>query len=74
MAAGSNSQHHSPRLASLGVRFLLLCGLSITLLIVDQRENHLEPGRRALCAAGYPLRSVVDSRVGLWLWINEKSS
>lgn len=74
MAAGSDSQHHSPRLASLGVRFLLLCGLSITLLIVDQRENHLDTVRRALSAAVYPLRAVVDAPVALWHWVNDTTT
>jgi len=74
MAAGSDSQHHSPRLASLGVRFLLLCGLSITLLIIDQRENHLDTARRALDAAVEPLRTVVDAPVALWQWINDTTT
>ena len=74
MAAGSDSRHHSPRLATLGVRFLLLCGLSITLLIVDQRENHLTTLRRALSAAVYPLRAAVDAPVTFWHWINDTTT
>ncbi|NOX69530.1 MAG: rod shape-determining protein MreC [Gammaproteobacteria bacterium] len=74
MAAGTDSQHRSPRLASLGVRFLLLCGLSITLLIVDQRENHLDTVRRAVDAAVEPLRTIVDAPVALWQWINDTTT
>ena len=62
MAAGSDSQHHT---AALGIRVLLLCGLSITLLIIDQRENHLDTVRRALSAAVYPLRAIVDAPVAM---------
>jgi len=71
MAAGTESQHHSSRLASLGVRFLLLCGLSIVLLIVDQRDNHLDSVRRAISATVYPLRAIVDAPVVFWHWVNE---
>lgn len=74
MAAGTDSQHRSPRLASLGVRFLLLCGLSITLLIIDQRENHLDTARRAVDAAVEPLRTIVDAPVALWQWINDTTT
>lgn len=39
-------------------------------MVVDQRENHLGTLRRALSAAVYPLRVVVDAPVTFWHWIN----
>jgi rod shape-determining protein MreC len=74
MPAGSVSQRHSSRPAALGIRFLLLCGLSITLLIIDQRENHLDTARRALGATVYPLRVIVDAPLAIWNWIDETTT
>ena len=74
MAAGTESQRHSSRSAALGIRFLLLCGLSITLLIVDQRENHLDAARRALSATVYPLRVIVDAPLAIWNWADETTT
>ena len=71
MAAGTDSQHHSSRPAAIGIRFLLLCGLSIALLIIDQRENHLDTVRRAVGATVYPLRVIVDAPVASWRWVDE---
>ena len=74
MPAGTVSQRHSSRPAALGIRFLLLCGLSITLLIIPQRENHLDTARRALGAAVYPLRVIVDAPLAIWNWIDETTT
>lgn len=74
MAAGTDSHRHTSRPAALGVRFLLLCGLSIALLIIDQRENHLDTVRRALSATVYPLRVIVDAPVAIWNWIDETTT
>jgi rod shape-determining protein MreC len=56
------------------MRFLLLCGLSITLLIIDQRENHLDAARRALSATVYPLRVIVDAPLAIWYWADETTT
>jgi len=53
---------------------LLLCGLSLTLLIIDQRENHLDTARRALSATVYPLRVIVDAPIAFWRWIDETTT
>lgn len=74
MPAGTESQRHSSRPTALGVRFLLLCGLSLTLLIIDQRENHLDTARRALSATVYPLRVIVDAPIAFWHWIDETTT
>jgi rod shape-determining protein MreC len=48
--------------------------LSITLLIIDQRENHLDTARRALGATVYPLRVIVDAPLAMWHWIDETTT
>ncbi len=71
MASGSDSQHRSPHPPALGLKFLLLFVLSIVILIVDHRDNHLDTLRRTISAAVYPLRVVVDAPVSVWRWLDE---
>ncbi|MGH8193391.1 MAG: hypothetical protein ACREQ8_03180, partial [Woeseiaceae bacterium] len=73
-AAGSDSQHRSTRTPALGLRFLILAGISIFLLIDDHRENHLDAVRKAIGAAVYPLRVVVDAPVSAWRWIQDTTA
>ncbi len=73
-SARSNNQHRSTRTPALGLRFLLLAGASILLLVVDQRENHLDTVRKALGAAVYPLRVIVDAPVSSVRWIRESTA
>ena len=68
MVAGSEKQAHAARAPALGLRFLVLFGLSVVLLILDHRNNHLDTLRRTVSAAVYPLRVVVDAPVSLWQW------
>lgn len=73
-AANSNSQFGSSFSPALGLRFLLLAGLSILLLIIDHRDNHLDAARKAIGAAVYPLRVLVDAPVSAWQWANETTA
>lgn len=57
-----------------GLRFLLLAGLSLFLLIADQRSDWLDTARKTIGAAVYPLRVVVDAPISLWRWIGESTS
>lgn len=74
VAASSGSQHRFSRTPALGLRLLLLVTLSILLLVIDHRENHLEAVRKAIGAAVYPLHVVVDAPVSLWRWIGETTA
>ena len=56
---------------ALGLRLLLLASLSILILVVDHRENHLDAVRRAIGATVYPLRVVVDAPIAIWRWMRE---
>lgn len=56
------------------MRFLLLAALSILLLVLDHRDNHLRKVRQAIDGAVHPLRVLVDAPVSAWLWISETTT
>ena len=70
----ADKQHRSPNSPALGLRFLLLAALSILLLVIDHRNNHLDAARKAIGATVYPLRVVVDAPVTLWRWLGDTTS
>ncbi len=70
----ADKQHRSPYSPALGLRFLLLAGLSILLLVIDHRYNHLDTARKAIGASVYPLRVIVDAPVSLWRWLGDTTS
>ena len=70
-AAKSNSPHRSPYSPALGLRLLLLAGLSILLQYIDHRDNHLDAVRKTIGATVYPLRIIVDAPVSSWRWVEE---
>lgn len=75
MVAGKpDSKHRSSKAAALGLRFLFLAGLSVVLLIIDHRENHLDALRKTIGATVYPLRVIVDAPVSAWRWVGDASS
>ena len=74
MAAAKTDKHRSPNSPALGLRFLLLAGLSIVLMVIDHRDNHLDAVRKAIGATVYPLRVVVDAPVSLWRWIENTTA
>ena len=74
VAAKSDLQHRSSKTPALGLRFLLLAALSIALLIVDHRENHLDAVRKTIGATVYPLRVLVDAPVSAWHWLQETTA
>ncbi len=73
-STNSSSQFGTSFSPALGFRFLLLAVLSILLLVIDNRENHLDAVRKAIGAAVYPLRIVVDAPVSAWHWANETTA
>ena len=74
VASKSDNQFGSPFMPSLGLRFLLLAGLSILLLIIDHRDNHLDAARKAIGATVYPLRVIVDAPVSAWRWMDDTTA
>ena len=72
--AKSDNKHRAPNAPALGLRFLLLAGLSILLLVFDQRNNYLDATRKAIGAAVYPLRVLVDAPISTWQWLRESTT
>jgi len=48
--------------------------VSIILMVVDHRQNHLAAVRQAIGAAVYPIQIVVDAPFRLWEWIRESTA
>lgn len=71
--ARTDNQNWSQRTPALGLRLLLLAALSMLILVVDHRENHLDAVRRAIGTTVYPLHVVVDAPVALWHWVRDNS-
>ena len=67
----SQSNRNPARIPALGFRALALVVLSILLMWLDHRENHLDAVRRAIGAAVYPIQIIVDAPARLWGWTRE---
>ena len=74
MVASRDSSTGSGRIPALGLRFLGLFFVSILLMYVDNRDNHLDTVRNGIGAAVYPLRVVVDAPIRFWRWIGESTT
>jgi rod shape-determining protein MreC len=71
----SRQQNINPtRGPALGLRFLVLIFLSIVLMYVDNRDDHLNAVRKTIGVAVYPLRVVVDAPVRFWSWLGDSTS
>lgn len=73
-AARTERSHRAPHSRALGLRFSLLAALSILLLVIDYRDNHLDTVRTAIGATVYPLRVMVDAPVSVWRWAGETTA
>lgn len=73
MVASRNNTSNPARLPALGLRTLVLMFLSILLMFLDNRDNHLDAVRNAIGTAVYPLRVIVDAPFRLWTWASEGS-
>lgn len=72
---GSHKNRSNPaRIPALGIRVLLFMALSILLMVLDHRQNHLDALRRAIGATVYPIQIVVDAPFRLWRWFSESTT
>lgn len=71
MVSSPSNRSGLARIPALGLRALALICLSILLMVLDHRDNHLDAARRAIGAAVYPIQIVVDAPVRFWAWIRE---
>ena len=74
MVASRGNSSNPARIPGLGVRVLVLILISILLMYFDHRDNHLDGIRRAVGAAVYPVRIVVDAPVSFWEWLGESTT
>jgi rod shape-determining protein MreC len=74
MVASRESNNNPGRIPALGLRFLALILVSILLMYVDNRDNHLDAVRSSIGAAVYPLRIIVDAPARLWSWLGESTT
>jgi rod shape-determining protein MreC len=68
MAATRDNSSNPARIPALGFRALALILLSLLLMFLDHREQHLEQVRDTIGTALYPLQLVVDSPARLIEW------
>jgi rod shape-determining protein MreC len=69
------SENTNPaRIPALGARVLVCIALSILLMVLDHRQNHLDTVRKTIGAAVYPLQIMVDAPFRLWSWLSENTA
>ena len=74
MVASRESSSNPGRVPALGLRFLGLIFISILLMYVDNRDNHLDTVRTSVGAALYPVRVIVDAPVRFWNWLSRSTT
>jgi rod shape-determining protein MreC len=74
MITTRSSNIHLARIPALGVRVLALMALSILLMVLDHRQNHLDTVRRVIGAAVYPIQVAVDAPFRMWEWLAESTA
>ena len=74
MVASRESSSNPGRIPALGLRFLGLIFISILLMYVDNRDNHLDTVRTSVGAALYPVRVIVDAPVRFWNWLGSSTT
>lgn len=74
VASTADSEHRSTKSPALGLRLLLFAALSVALLVLDHRQNHLDAVRKVIGATVYPLRILVDAPVSTWHWIRDNTA
>ena len=62
------------RIPALGVRLLVCVALSVSLMVIDHRQHHLDSVRKSIGVAVYPLQVIVDSPFRLWRWLSESTA
>jgi rod shape-determining protein MreC len=68
---GSDTRPIIGRGPSLVARFLLLAGLSIALMVADQRNNYLVQVRSVMSTGVYPLQWLVDAPFRATSWVTD---
>ena len=71
----SRANNSNPaRIPALGVRALIFMAISIVLMVLDHRQDHLERVRDFIGVAVYPLQIIVDAPFRLWEWMDDSTT
>lgn len=74
MVDSRGNSSNPARIPALGVRTLILILISIVLMYLDHRENHLDAVRKGVGVAVYPIQLIVDAPVRFWAWLGESTT
>ena len=74
MVASRGNNSNPARIPALGIRVLALIIMSIVVMYLDHRRNHLDGIRKGIGAAVYPVQVVVDAPVRLWEWLGQSTT
>ena len=74
MVTSRSGNTNPARIPALGMRVLVCLALSILLMVIDHRQNHLDTVRKAIGAAVYPIQLIVDAPFRLWNGISEMTA
>jgi len=74
MVSYGSSDTNPARIPALGIRVLICVALSVLLMVLDHREDHLSSIRKGVGVAVYPIQVVVDSPFRLWSWLTDSTA
>ena len=74
MVTNRSGNTNPARIPALGIRLLVCVALSVLLMVIDHRENHLDTIRKTIGAVVYPIQIVVDAPFRFWDWITENTA
>jgi rod shape-determining protein MreC len=74
MLTNRSANTNPARIPALGLRLLVCIALSILLMVLDHRQNHLDAVRKAISAAVYPIQVIVDAPFRLWNQLTESTA
>lgn len=63
------ARYAPPRASALGLKAIVLAAISIGIMVVDHRQQHLKVIREGFTAAAYPFQVLVHSPVAGWEWL-----
>jgi len=70
IAPGGTGSDFSRGGVSLGFRFVLICIVSLSLMVLDHRDAHLRTIRQAFSVLVYPIQLAVDLPIRSWRWVD----
>lgn len=74
MVDSRGNRSNPARIPALATRTLVLVLLSIVLMYLDHRHNHLDAVRSGIGVAVYPIQLIVDAPVRFWDWLGESTT